>query len=176
MSSEVWPIRLGSGVGRARTKLAAFDAALLDVGVANFNLVRLSSVIPPGTRLEVCSGPVDPAGQWGDRLYVVVAEWRTDVPGAQAWAGIGWMQSPLGGQGLFVEHEGESEAEVRSDIEASLSELRAGRGEAGQELGPAQMLVQGVTCVDQPVCALVMAVYESQPWHFAAGASSAVVS
>ena len=34
-------------VGQASTELAAFDAALIAAGVANFNLIRLSSVIPP---------------------------------------------------------------------------------------------------------------------------------
>lgn len=167
MPREDWPIRLSAGVGRAPTELAAFDAALRDVAVANFNLVRLSSVIPPGTRLEVCTEPVRPAGEWGDRLYVVVAEWRTAVVGDEAWAGIGWMQDPVTGAGLFVEHEGGSEDAVRGDITASLASLRAGRGEVGDRLGPPQMLVQGATCEGEPVCALVMAVYESEPWHLA---------
>lgn len=40
---------VASVIGRARTELAAFDQALIGVGAANFNLVRLSSVTPPGS-------------------------------------------------------------------------------------------------------------------------------
>ena len=40
-------IRLSSGRGEGPTPLAAFDAALLDAGVSNYNLLPLSSVIPP---------------------------------------------------------------------------------------------------------------------------------
>ena len=38
-----------SGTGEGPTSLAAFDAALLDAGVANYNLICLSSIIPPGS-------------------------------------------------------------------------------------------------------------------------------
>ena len=41
-------IRLSTGVGVADTSLAAFDAALYEAGIGNFNLLPLSSVIPPG--------------------------------------------------------------------------------------------------------------------------------
>ena len=38
---------IAKAIGRGSTELAAFDAALVGAGVANFNLIRLSSVIPP---------------------------------------------------------------------------------------------------------------------------------
>jgi len=49
-------ITVRTGSGTARTPLAAFDAALLSAGVANFNLVTLSSVIPPHSRVRVVEG------------------------------------------------------------------------------------------------------------------------
>jgi arginine decarboxylase len=39
-------IQVTTGTGEGPTPLAAFDAALLDAGVANYNLICLSSVIP----------------------------------------------------------------------------------------------------------------------------------
>src|SRR5687767_10837563 len=87
-------IHLAAGAGRGPTELAAFDDALLSVGVANYNVIRLSSVIPPRSVLCVSPVPLKPPGEWGDRLYVVAAEWCTDEPGAEAWAGIGWMRDP----------------------------------------------------------------------------------
>ena len=162
-------ISVAGGEGRGPTELAAFDAALRDVGVANYNLIRLSSVIPPRSVLRVAPRRLSPPGQWGDRLYVVAAEWRTRTPGTEAWAGIGWIQDPDLGRGLFVEHEGESEAEVRGDIEASLGALREGRGTAGDRLGDVQMVVHGAACEDEPVCSLVVAVFASEPWHDVVG-------
>lgn len=45
------------GTGGAPTELAAFDAALQKAGVAHFNLIRLSSLIPPGSRITVPDVP-----------------------------------------------------------------------------------------------------------------------
>jgi arginine decarboxylase len=157
-------IDVAAGTGEGPTELAAFDAALRTVGVSNYNLIRLSSVIPPGSVVSVPEQPLSPPGAWGDRLYVVAAESRTGVVGNEAWAGIGWIQDPHGRHGLFVEHEGHSEAKVRSDIELSLTALRQGRGAIGAALGEAQIVTSGVTCTDQPVCALVLAVFAAESW------------
>ena len=149
-----------SGAGEARTELAVFDAALLSAGVGNFNLIRLSSVIPAGSTI-VEKRPELPASEWGWRLYVVLAETRTSQVGAEAWAGIGWIQDPATGCGLFVEHEGGSERVVESLIQNSLASMRASREDT---FGSAQMVTRGVRCNDQPVCAAVAAVYPSVPW------------
>jgi arginine decarboxylase len=158
-------IDVAAGAGRGPTELAAFDAALRTVGVSDYNLIRLSSVIPPRSVVSVPRQPLSPPGGWGDRLYVVVAESRTGIVGDQAWAGIGWIQDPHGGHGLFVEHEGHSEAKVRSDIELSLAALRQSRGTIGAALGQPQIVTSGVTCTDQAVCALVLAVFAAESWH-----------
>ena len=109
------------------TSLSAFDAALRDAGVANFNLVRLSSVIPPDTEVDTTGATPIPEGGWGDRLYCVYAEQHADLPGVEAWAGIGWVQRLDGQGGLFVEHEGPTEAFLTTAIESSLADLVAGR-------------------------------------------------
>lgn len=44
-------IYIAPGKGVGATELGAFDAALNDSGIANFNLIRLSSVIPPLTEV-----------------------------------------------------------------------------------------------------------------------------
>ena len=41
---------LTCGSGEASNPLNAFDAALLDAGVGNTNLVRMSSILPPGAQ------------------------------------------------------------------------------------------------------------------------------
>lgn len=156
-------IQVASGIGTGPTKLSAFDAALNDAGVANYNLIRLSSVIPPNTDIVTPNHTlVDVPGGWGDRLYVVMAEQRVDTPNTEAWAGIGWVQDKKTGKGLFVEHEGLSEKTVKNDIKQSLSALMATRN---VDFGPVHMKVVGRTCKHEPVCALVVAVYSAEAWN-----------
>lgn len=157
-------IHIGSGVGTGPTTLSAFDAALYDAGIANYNLLVLSSVIPPESKIIEHKGKITSPmpGKWGDRLYVVKAEMRVDTPNAEAWAGIGWVQDTATGQGLFVEHEGMSEATVRNDIQQSLEALMATRN---IDFGQIYMEVAGTVCTDRPACALVVAVYQASDWH-----------
>jgi arginine decarboxylase len=156
-------ISVTAGLGAGPNPLAAFDAALLGAGIANFNLIRLSSVIPTGAVLDRAGDhrPA-PAGGWGDRLYVVLADSRITDPALEAWAGIGWVQDEGSGDGLFVEHEGHSRAEVERQIEASLGALCAGRS---RSFGPPQAEVVGTPYLGEPTCALVAAVYGSEPWR-----------
>jgi arginine decarboxylase len=154
---------LAKAIGRGSTELAAFDAALIGAGVANFNLIRLSSVIPPNARIvELDRCPFAAEGTWGDRLYAVYAENRTRVPGHQVWAGVGWCQDRETGRGLFVEHEGSDEREVRAQISASLKDLAAVRG---VDLGPIRTSVIGAMCSGAPTCALVICGYQIAPWR-----------
>jgi len=160
---------MSAAVGSGATELAAFDDALLKVGAANYNLVRLSSVIPPGSIVSEQTGPIpSPGGTWGDRLYVVVAEQRSSRAGDEAWAGIGWVQDPSG-RGLFVEHEGICERTVRTQISASLDQLQYGRG---LHLGPSNQRVVGGTVVDRPICALVLCAYATESWSSSVPARS----
>ncbi len=157
-------IHLATGLGSGPTTLSAFDAALNDAGIANYNLLRLSSVIPPNTEIVKHQDGIDPAlmpGGWGDRLYVVMAEQRAQKPNSEAWAGIGWVQEKESKKGLFVEHEGGSEAAVRRDIEQSLTALMATRN---VDFGEIHMEVVGKTCTHLPVCAMVVAVYQASDW------------
>jgi arginine decarboxylase len=155
-------IQISEGVGVGPTELSAFDQALVKAGVANFNLIYLSSVLPPGSKVQITKEPKPPEGNWGDRLYVVMAQKRTLQRNQEVWAGIGWMQDAKTSHGLLVEHEGHSEAEVRADIQNSLAGLARNRN---MEFGSPQMHIVGTKCNDLPVCALVVAVFESSTWR-----------
>jgi arginine decarboxylase len=156
-------IEIATGTGKGPNTLAAFDSALCATGIANFNLLRLSSVIPPGTDIKPMAGKVSPIkGEWGDRLYVVMAESRVTEPGQEAWAGIGWVQEEQSGKGVFVEHEGYAEGEVRKDILDSLGTLVANR--PGTSFGPPQYVLHGAVCDGTPTVALAVAVYETATW------------
>ncbi|MEI6623994.1 MAG: pyruvoyl-dependent arginine decarboxylase [Actinomycetes bacterium] len=149
-----------NGSGSGATELAAFDQALVAAGIANFNLLPLSSVIPAGAVIEVGTPFAQPQ-EWGWRLYVVLAEQRTSLPGEEAWAGIGWMQESTTGRGLFVEHTGTSEGKVMDLIESSLASMRRSRDVT---FGPVTTVTRGTTCVDTPVASVVAAVFKAVPW------------
>ncbi|ACQ79119.1 Pyruvoyl-dependent arginine decarboxylase [Beutenbergia cavernae DSM 12333] len=155
-------IRISTGTGSGRTTLSAFDAALRSAGVADFNLLRLSSIIPPGsTVLEV--GAADQlSGAHGDRLYCVYAEAHAELPHHEAWAGIAWAIALDGsGGGLFVEHEGPSREQVDRDLTATLEDLVDRRG-GGYEI--AGRAITSAMCETEPVCAVVIASYAARGW------------
>ena len=93
---------------RAARSLSAFDHALQQAGVADFNLVTLSSVIPPGSRIRTRRAARCPVAT-ATCLFCVRAEAFAEHSGDIAWAGLGWCVDETGG-GLFVEHHGGSEA------------------------------------------------------------------
>ncbi|MBI3983978.1 pyruvoyl-dependent arginine decarboxylase [Candidatus Microgenomates bacterium] len=156
-------IYITTSIGKGPTRLAAFDDALLKAGVANYNLIRLSSIIPPGSEIISVEGPIkNPPGSWGDRLYVVMADQRIETPNVEAWAGIGWVQDTKTGRGLLVEHENYSETAVTGDIEQSLGALKRGRNVHWDSL---KKRVVGEACHGEPVCALAVAVFQADDWQ-----------
>lgn len=154
-------IIITSGKGEGSTQLSAFDSALFEAGIANFNLLKLSSVIPPKSRLVIKQYDNNGTKGYGDRLYVVIAEKRETEKGREAWSGIGWVQAK-DGRGLFVEHHGSQQAEVIRLINGSLTDMVKYRK---QKYGNIHYQVVGTRCEDKPVCALVAAIYKTQPWN-----------
>lgn len=43
---------LVAGIGNGNTELNAFDSALYNAGVGNYNLIKVSSILPPASREE----------------------------------------------------------------------------------------------------------------------------
>ncbi len=157
-------IRVSAGRGSGRTRLSAFDAALRDAGVADFNLVRLSSVIPAGSTVGEVGGQEQLVGEHGDRLYCVYADAYAEGAGQQAWAGVAWSERVDGsGAGLFVEHHAVSEEDLRRDLRHSLEDLAEGRGGLYR---PAGQVLSSVTCEGQEHgCAVVVASYAVAGWR-----------
>lgn len=153
-------IHLASGTGEGPTPLAAFDAALMDAGVANYNLLRLSSVIPPNARIVRAKHRMLP-DDYGRRLYLVMSQIRQSQPGQHAHAGIGWVQEGDGSRDLFVELHDADRDRLDDDLNATLGAMRLSRD---VDYGPVQTAIASRLCAAQPVCALVVAVYACEPW------------
>jgi len=156
-------ITITSGTGEGPTSVAAFDAALHAAGVLNYNLLHLSSVIPPRSTVarRTYTAPVD---EYGHRLYVVMARRDENREGVAAWSSLGWVQEPGDNRGLFVECTETTEVAVRRDIEATLLSMMESRH---RDYGPIDMETAGIRCRNsaRPVCALVIGVYQSQGWQ-----------
>lgn len=155
-------IRISAGSGKGRTSMAAFDSALRSAGVADHNLIRLSSIIPPGSTIDVCDSEDQLRGNFGDALYCVYAVAFATERGDEAWSGIGWSRATDGsGRGLFVEHAGHAEEQVRTMIMASLTDMADGRSDT---FAFEQLMMSSARCSGQPACSVVVATYRTAGW------------
>jgi arginine decarboxylase len=153
-------IFLCSGTGQGPTPLAAFDAALMDAGVANYNLLCLSSVIPPHARILRARHQAAPT-DYGRRLYVVMSQMRQSAPGGDAHAGLGWVQQGDDGPGLFVELHHADRERLESELHTTLEAMRSIRD---IDYGPVQTVIASRRCERLPVCALAVAIYACEQW------------
>ena len=155
----VLPISIRTATGTGRTQLSAWDDALWHAGVANFNLIRLSSVIPSQSRLSFTSEPL--TGEHGDQLYCVYASTIAEDPGDTAWAGIGWTRDE-DGRGLFVEHSARSEEALSELIHLSLEDMIERRGGG---YGAIESVTVAAENTGRPACALAIATYQVSGWQ-----------
>lgn len=158
-------IRIAWGTGTGPTALAAYDAALADANLHDYNLVRLSSVIPAGTPVDRVETAPD-LGPVGGKLDVVEAQGTVSGPGT-ATAGLGWTRLGTGndGPGVFYEAGGETnEASVRTEL---LEGLRAARELRGWGVDPdrAEIALETITAdAGTYAAAVVVASYgEAEP-------------
>lgn len=158
-------IKIVKGSGYGLTRIAAFDRALYDAGIANYNLICLSSVIPPESKIVVQDRvPKLNDSEYGHKLYVVLAESYCKEVDQEAWSGIGWVNHNDGsGKGLFVEHSANSKRKVIDLIKTTLKSMSEYRPE---ERGKIFYQTNGIKCNDneQFACAIVAAVFKSEGW------------
>ncbi len=161
-------ISVVTGSGTGKTILSAFDAALKAAGVYNYNLIALSSIIPPGSKITKIDQYQTPDDEYGHRLYVIKAEMRSDQTGKYLAAGLGWYQLE-DGRGMFVEHEiiGETkvavESEIKLRIKNSLKDLCSFRKVKFSDKKARSAIV--VTQVKgRPTSVLALAVYKAEGW------------
>ncbi|MCS7059676.1 MAG: arginine decarboxylase, pyruvoyl-dependent [Anaerolineae bacterium] len=79
---------LTRGVGVHPAKLTSFEMALRNAEIAHLNIVRVSSIFPPGCRIVPKEEGL-PALEPGEVTFCVVAEMSTNEPGRRIAASIG---------------------------------------------------------------------------------------
>jgi arginine decarboxylase len=115
------------GVGRHKKYLQSFEYALRDAGIAQYNLVTVSSIYPPGCKkITKEEGLEAIKNDAGGILYVVLARNTTNEPNRLIAASIGVAQSTDKNQyGYLSEHHpyGETDekaGEYAEDLAASM--------------------------------------------------------
>ncbi len=76
------------GVGRAKEKLASFELALRDAGIAKLNLVSVSSILPPGCEVIPKKTGLERI-RAGEVIFLVIARSETDEPNRLIVSSIG---------------------------------------------------------------------------------------
>ncbi len=114
---------LSAAGATGRTSLTAFDNALLAAGVGNLNLVRVSSVLPPGATYR---SAVDlPPGSLCPIAYGTIS---SSVPGQTIAAAVA-VGIRHGSFGMIMEFSGEgSKAEAEKAVRDMVEEAFASRG------------------------------------------------
>lgn len=136
---------IAAAFGRGETELTAFDNALRKAGIADYNLLKVSSIIPPGARqvdrvdlppgslLPIAYGAVSSAEE-GALISAAIAVGLPDLPEA-----VGVIMEFAG----FVEEEA-----AREKVEQMAREALLNRG-----LEPARILVVSASAhVESPTC------------------------
>lgn len=155
-------INIVTSAGKAKTLLGAFDRALVNAGIANMNLIYLSSVIPKDA--EITFGkPKILEKDFGKKLYVVMAKRETNKKEKIA-AGVGWVTEKNNRFGLFVEHDGANKEEVKDLIIQTLTGMMISR--KNYEFSRIQYAISEATNQEgEASCAISAAVYEIDGWN-----------
>lgn len=79
---------LTKGLGKHKEKLTSFEMALRDAGIAGLNLVRVSSIVPPGCRVVSKSEGLKKVKP-GQIVFCVLSENSSDEPHRMIAASVG---------------------------------------------------------------------------------------
>jgi len=79
---------LTKGVGKHKEKLASFEAALRDAGIAPFNIVRVSSILPPSAKILSKAKGLQYLSP-GEIVHVIISESSTNEPHRLIAASVG---------------------------------------------------------------------------------------
>ena len=105
---------LTKGVGKHREKLTSFELALRDAGIAQFNLVSISSIFPPHCELIPRQAGLAEL-EAGQIVYTVLSRNATNEPHRLITASVGIaIPKERAHYGYLSEHEGFGETEDKA--------------------------------------------------------------
>ena len=114
-----------AGTAEGTTPLNAFDNALLAAGIGNVNLVKVSSIFPPGA--DIVTLPRIKPGAIVPTAYAAIT---SEVPGEVVAAAVGWaLPDTPGLNGVIMEfHDKATREEAERMIVQMLEEAFRTRG------------------------------------------------
>ncbi len=111
-------IFLTKGVGKHKEKLASFEAALRNAGTAPYNIVRVSSILPPEARVLSKTKGLQYLSP-GEIIYSVMAENSTNEPHRLIAAAIGVaIPRDRSQYGYLSEYHSYGETEIKAGDKA----------------------------------------------------------
>jgi arginine decarboxylase len=122
---RVTKVAATSGGAEGSTPLNAFDNALLAAGMGNVNLVKISSILPPG--VDIVSLPRLTPGAIVPTAYAALT---SEVPGEVISAAVGWaLPDDPARNGVIMEyHDKATREEVERMVVHMLREAFRARG------------------------------------------------
>jgi arginine decarboxylase len=120
-----------AGNAEGSTPLNAFDNALLVAGIGNINLIKVSSILPPGVELV----PL-PRIKPGALVPTAYAAMTSEVPGEVVAAAVGWArpQDPAKNGVIMEYHDKATREEAERMIVQMLEEAFRVRGETIRDM------------------------------------------
>ncbi len=127
-------IFLTVGAAEGGSSLNAFDNALLDADIGDLNLIKVSSIAPPGVRI-VDPYVIDP----GTIVPVVYTDEISHQAGERIACAIAVGLAGDGGCGLIMEYSGSGDAHLAEAMVRNM--LEEGFASRGRELGEVSVMI-----------------------------------
>jgi len=115
------------GVGISKEKLTSFEMSLRDAGIAEYNLVRVSSIMPPNCKIIKKSKGLEILSP-GQIVFVVLSECSTNEPGRKVASSVGLaLPKDRSQHGYLSEHHsfGQSKKEAGEYAEDLAAQMLA---------------------------------------------------
>ncbi|MDE5931842.1 MAG: arginine decarboxylase, pyruvoyl-dependent [Lachnospiraceae bacterium] len=137
--------KIGSGVGVADQALVAFDSALIHAGISNYNLLRVSSILPPGAKEAAAIGLSE-----GSLLPTAYGTITSDIPGDRIASAVAiGFPCDKSKVGVIMEFEGHCSKEQAEETVRRMT-MEAMRN---HDIQMERIVVSGVDAVVENGCA-----------------------
>lgn len=116
--------KISSGIGKSRLELVAFDNALSSAGISNYNLVRVSSVLPSG-----CIQENEVPLKYGSILYTAYGSFASNISDQTIASAVSIAVPQNDEIGIIMEHAGMCrESEARAIVTVMAEEAMRNHG------------------------------------------------
>ena len=157
---EVERIYITKGKGEGHTSKSAFDDALNDAGLGNLNLISVSSIIPPGSEIEIerTNMPQWPVGSFVHAVLGISNVRKGETTGIA----LGWAIAKEGG--VIMEQEGHNCSKTaEEDVIIALEEMK--RRRSWNWIGDSRKISIEIKPSQPWGSVVVAAVYEKQEYR-----------